>query len=89
MATHSSILDWKSHGQRSPEVHGVAKSQIQQSTHTQRQIYTVKVTKLPCIKVMGRLKDNSSKIICISGKNTQTKIKYDVKISKCGGGGGE
>ena len=38
---------------------------------------------------MGRLKDNSSKIICISGKNTQTKIKYDVKISKCGGGGGE
>ena len=37
---------------------------------------------------MGRLKDNSSKIICISGKNTQTKIKYDVKISKCGGGGG-
>ena len=57
--------------------------------HTHRQIYTVKVTKLPCVKLIGRLKDNSSKIICISSKNTQTKMKYDVKISKCGGGRGE
>ena len=31
LATHSSILAWKSHGQRSLTVHGVAKSQIRLS----------------------------------------------------------
>ena len=47
--------------------------------------YTEKLVNQLCIKLVGRLKDKSGKIIYIHSKqlrDTQTDLKYDVKNSK-------